>query len=181
GAARRRGGGGAGTGPHEAPGRGDLRPRRQRQRAPRPGRRAGERPDSRRRREVARNGGGGDARAGECGGTRRAGRPPVGDRRAASQAGELKPMRKTIVVLLLLLLGVPAAAAVKIEEVRTPGGLLAWLVREPAIPLLAVEFNFRGGGAALDPEGRQGLANFVSGLLDEGAGELDSQAFQTKL
>src|SRR5690606_13672798 len=105
----------------------------------------------------------------------------VGDRRAASQAGELKPMRKTIVVLLLLLLGDPAAAAVKIEDVRTPGGLLAWLVREPAIPLLALEFNFRGGGAALDPEGRQGLANFVSGMLDEGAGELDSQAFQTKL
>jgi zinc protease len=47
--------------------------------------------------------------------------------------------------------------------------------------LIAVEFAFRSGGAALDPEGRQGLANFASGLLDEGAGELDSLAFQTPL
>ena len=90
-------------------------------------------------------------------------------------------MRKLIPVLLLLLLACPAAAAVKIQEVRTPGGLLAWLVRDPAVPLIAVEFAFRSGGAALDPEGRQGLANFASGLLDEGAGELDSLAFQTRL
>ena len=37
------------------------------------------------------------------------------------------------------------------------------------------------GGAAGDPEGKEGLANLVSGLLDEGAGDLDSQAFQTEL
>ena len=90
-------------------------------------------------------------------------------------------MRKLIPLLLLTLLAWPAAAAVKIEEVRTPGGLLAWLVHDPAVPLVAVDFAFRSGGAALDPEGRQGLANFASGLLDEGAGELDSLAFQTRL
>lgn len=90
-------------------------------------------------------------------------------------------MRKLIPVLFVLLFAMPAVAAVKIEEVRTPRGLVAWLVREPAIPLIAVEFAFRGAGAALDPDGKQGLANFASGLLDEGAGELDSQAFQTKL
>lgn len=90
-------------------------------------------------------------------------------------------MRKILAAVFLLLFAGSAAAAVKIEEVRTPGGLVAWLVREPAIPLIAVEFAFRGAGAALDPEGRQGLANFASGLFDEGAGDLDSQAFQTKL
>jgi zinc protease len=90
-------------------------------------------------------------------------------------------MRKLFCVLSLLLLACPAAAAVRIQEVRTPGGLLAWLVRDPAVPLIAVEFAFRSGGAALDPEGRQGLANFASGLLDEGAGELDALAFQTRL
>jgi zinc protease len=37
------------------------------------------------------------------------------------------------------------------------------------------------GGAALDPAGRQGLAYMVSGLLDEGAGGLDSRAFRTEL
>lgn len=89
-------------------------------------------------------------------------------------------MRK-LIVLLLLLLASPVAAGVSIQEVRTPGGLVAWLVREPSIPLVAVDFGFRGGGSALDPEGRQGLANFASGLLDEGAGELDSAAFQRRL
>jgi zinc protease len=37
------------------------------------------------------------------------------------------------------------------------------------------------GGAVLDPEGQEGLAYLVSGLIDEGAGELDSQAFQARL
>ena len=36
-------------------------------------------------------------------------------------------------------------------------------------------------GAALDPPGKAGLANMVSALLDEGAGELDSQTFQERL
>ena len=90
-------------------------------------------------------------------------------------------MRKLLFAVLLLFAVVPAEAAVKIQEVRTPGGLLAWLVRDTAVPIIAVEFGFRSGGAALDPEGKQGLANFASGLLDEGAGELDSQAFQMRL
>ena len=37
------------------------------------------------------------------------------------------------------------------------------------------------GGAAQDPAGKGGLANLMSGLLDEGAGDLDSRAFQAKL
>jgi zinc protease len=40
-----------------------------------------------------------------------------------------------------------------------------------------LNFVFRGG-AKLDPPGREGLAELVSGLLNEGAGELDSLAFQ---
>lgn len=71
-------------------------------------------------------------------------------------------------------------AATQIEEIRTPGGLTAWLVHEPAVPVIAVSLSFAGGGA-LDPVGRKGVANMVSGLLDEGAGELDALAFQTRL
>jgi zinc protease len=43
-----------------------------------------------------------------------------------------------------------------------------------------MEFLFRGG-AALDPKEKAGLANLTAALLDEGAGELDSQAFQERL
>jgi zinc protease len=43
-----------------------------------------------------------------------------------------------------------------------------------------MRFAFRGG-AALDPDGKEGLANMVSSLLDEGSGDMDSQAFQRRL
>ena len=81
--------------------------------------------------------------------------------------------------LALSLLAAPASAT-KIEVVTSAGGLTAWLVREPAIPVISLKFAFKGGGA-LDPKGKEGLANMVSGLLDEGAGELTSLAFQTRL
>ncbi|MCB9968665.1 MAG: insulinase family protein [Geminicoccaceae bacterium] len=67
-----------------------------------------------------------------------------------------------------------------VERVLTPGGLEAWLVNAPSVPLLAVAFSFRGGAAA-DPAGSEGLSRMVAGLLDEGAGELDSLAFRTEL
>ncbi len=73
-----------------------------------------------------------------------------------------------------------AAAATQVNRVVSPGGIEAWLVEEHSIPILSVRIAFRGG-AALDPDGKEGLANMVSGLLDEGAGELDSQAFQARL
>lgn len=68
----------------------------------------------------------------------------------------------------------------RIERVVSPKGVVAWLIAEPAVPLVAVRFAFRGG-AALDPEGREGLAQMVSFLLDEGAGPFDSEAFQDKI
>ncbi len=79
----------------------------------------------------------------------------------------------------MLLLPLPAGA-VTVERVTSPGGIEAWLVRDSMVPLVAVEFSFRGG-AALDPPGKAGLADMTASLLDEGAGDLDSQAFQRKL
>ena len=73
-----------------------------------------------------------------------------------------------------------AHAAAEVERVVSPGGIEAYLLSESSIPFMSLSLNFRGG-AALDPAGREGLATMVSGLLDEGAGELDSQAFRTEL
>ena len=67
-----------------------------------------------------------------------------------------------------------------IQRVISPGGIEAWLVEEHAVPLIAVEVGF-SGGARRDPEGKEGLAYLMSGLLDEGAGDLDAEAFQTRL
>jgi zinc protease len=71
-------------------------------------------------------------------------------------------------------------AAAKVERVVSPGGIEAYLVSEPSIPFLSMSIHF-AGGSALDPSGKEGLAYMVSGLLDEGAGALDSQAFRTEL
>jgi zinc protease len=71
-------------------------------------------------------------------------------------------------------------AASQVERVVSPGGIEAYLLSESSIPFLSLSLDFRGG-AALDPEGLEGLAYMVSGLLDEGAGDLDSQAFRTEL
>jgi zinc protease len=67
-----------------------------------------------------------------------------------------------------------------IQRVTSPGGIEAWLVESHANPLIAMRFGFRGG-AAQDPAGKEGLAYFVSGMMDEGAGDLDSVAYQEQL
>jgi zinc protease len=72
------------------------------------------------------------------------------------------------------------AAATKIERVVSPGGIEAWLVREPSIPLVALNFAFRGG-ASQDPAAKPGVGNMTASLLDEGAGELDSRAFHERI
>jgi zinc protease len=80
----------------------------------------------------------------------------------------------------LVMAGASAAQAGKIERVVSPGGIEAWLVHEKAVPLVAIDFAFRGG-ANQDPADKAGLANMVAGLLDEGAGELDAKAFSERL
>jgi len=90
-----------------------------------------------------------------------------------------------IFVLLALfggvLLGRPdAATALEVQRVISPGGVEAWLIEDHTNPVIAMRFAFRGG-ANLDPAGKEGLADMVSALLDEGAGPLDSQAFQQRL
>ena len=67
----------------------------------------------------------------------------------------------------------------KIERVTSPGGIEAWPVESHANPLIAMRFAFRGG-ATQDDQDKEGLAYFVSAMMDEGAGELDSIAFQER-
>jgi zinc protease len=85
-----------------------------------------------------------------------------------------------VLALSVALLAPAAARATEIRTVTSPGGVAAWLVHEPSIPMISLELAFRGG-SALDPEGKEGLAHMVSGLLDEGAGEMESFAFQRRL
>ena len=83
---------------------------------------------------------------------------------------------------LAFLLGATASspAATAIERVISPSGIEAWLVREPATPLIAIDFAFRGG-ADEDPADKSGVAHMAADLLDEGAGPLDGNEFHERL
>ena len=67
-----------------------------------------------------------------------------------------------------------------VQQVVSKGGVVAWLVEDYAIPLIALEFAFKGG-ATQDPIGKPGAATLLSGLLDEGAGAYDSEGFHRAL
>lgn len=83
---------------------------------------------------------------------------------------------KRLIFLLFLVVALPARAEIAIEEVTSPGGLRAWLVEEHSIPFTALEIRFRGG-ASLDAPGKRGAINLMTATLEEGAGEMDAQAF----
>jgi len=86
----------------------------------------------------------------------------------------------TVVALSAQPVFVQSAWATTIERVISPGGIEAWLVKDPSVPLVAMNFSFLGG-ASQDPEGKGGTAYMVSSMLDEGAGPLDSRAYHQQL
>jgi zinc protease len=86
----------------------------------------------------------------------------------------------TAAAAIALTLSAAPALATNIERIVSPGGIEAWLVHETAVPLITVNFAFAGGGAQ-DPTGKAGTANLMASLLDEGAGDLDANAFQERL
>lgn len=72
------------------------------------------------------------------------------------------------------------ATSGEIQRVISPGGIEAWLVTENTVPLIALNFAFVGGSVQ-DPAGKEGVAGMTAALLDEGAGDLDAQAFHRRL
>jgi zinc protease len=82
-------------------------------------------------------------------------------------------------IAVMLLAAVPVRAEIDITEVTSPGGINAWLVQEESIPFVALELRFKGG-ASLDLPGKRGATNLMVGLLEEGAGDLDSRAFSER-
>lgn len=69
--------------------------------------------------------------------------------------------------------------SMKIQRVISPGGIEAWLVESHDNPLIAMRFAFRGGSSQ-DPQDKEGLAYFITAMLDEGAGPLDAIGFQER-
>jgi zinc protease len=72
------------------------------------------------------------------------------------------------------------ARSTDIKELTTRQGVKAWLVEENTVPVIAVEIAFRGG-TAQDPADKGGVVSLMAALLDEGAGDMDAEAFQETL
>ncbi|HUY69149.1 MAG TPA: pitrilysin family protein [Alphaproteobacteria bacterium] len=90
-------------------------------------------------------------------------------------------MKKTafIFALMFLVFSTPAHA-INVEEVTSPGGITAWLVEDHQLPLISMQFAFKGG-VEQDPVDKQGLATLTMNLLAEGAGPYDAAQFQQQL
>ena len=86
-------------------------------------------------------------------------------------------LSRLLCAALLALAAAAPAFAFNVETVTSPGGIKAWLVHDKGIPLIAMNFAFRGG-STLDPPGKEGTVNFITGMMDEGAADFDSAAFQ---
>jgi zinc protease len=86
-----------------------------------------------------------------------------------------------VATALILLTCLPRAGlAADVVKVTSPGGIEAWLIEDHTVPIVSLAFGWKGGTAA-DPKGKEGVATLASGLMDEGAGELDSRAFQQRI
>ena len=85
----------------------------------------------------------------------------------------------SFLIAALVALSAPASAT-KIDRVVSPGGIEFWFVRDATVPLVSIEFAFRGGSAQ-EPEDKGGLASMTVSTLDEGAGDLDGTAFHARL
>ena len=80
------------------------------------------------------------------------------------------------IALMVLALATPLRAEIVIQDVTSPGGIKAWLVEDHSIPFTALEIRFQGG-TSLDAPGKRGAVNLMTALIEEGAGDLDSQGF----
>lgn len=71
------------------------------------------------------------------------------------------------------------AGAIEIKEITTPLGIKAWLVEDKSTPVVALSFSF-SGGTATDPAGQAGITDLMAGLLTDGAGSMNAQAFRQR-
>lgn len=94
----------------------------------------------------------------------------------------MKKLSVTIFVIATLMLQTAAQASVlNIQTVISGKGITAWLVEDPTVPVLSLQFAFLGAGAINDPQDKQGVSQLLSNTMDEGAGDMNSKDFQGAL
>jgi len=100
-------------------------------------------------------------------------RDPLSRRALRAWAGTL------LAALVCLLIGQGGVRAAEIQQVRSPGGISAWLVQERSLPIIAIRFAF-DGGSTQEVVGKEGTAGLLAAMLDQGAGNLSGPAYQAQ-
>lgn len=67
-----------------------------------------------------------------------------------------------------------------VQVVRSPGGITAWLVQEDFVPVISMEWTWRGG-ASIEPADRRGIGWILGYMMNEGAGGLDTTAYGARM
>jgi len=88
---------------------------------------------------------------------------------------------RSLLLAFAFAVSIPATAhAITVKTVQGPTGVETWLSEEHALPMIAVTVALPAG-SAYDPADKPGLAELMASLLDEGAGDLSSDAFKQAL
>ena len=93
--------------------------------------------------------------------------------------GPLRAFGIALVLFCLCAWGATPYAA-DIRQIRSPGGISAWLVEERSLPIVAIRFAFEGGSAQ-EAVGKEGTAGLLAAMLDQGAGDLSASEYQTQI
>jgi len=86
-------------------------------------------------------------------------------------------IRLFALITAVMFAAIPARAELDITEVTSKGGITAWLVNEPSIPIISVSIAFKGASST-DPMDKLGATYLMTGLLEEGSGDMDATAFK---
>ena len=85
-----------------------------------------------------------------------------------------------VLTINLIFVGSGNVHSMEIQRVISNGGIVAWLVEDHSLPIISIRFSFPRG-SVYDPVDKSGLANMATKLLEEGAGEFNSQKFHRRL
>jgi zinc protease len=89
-------------------------------------------------------------------------------------------MRTLVLSILFALMTAPAVAAVAPKAVDIGPGEQVWFEEDHTVPMVALTVALPAG-SAYDPASKPGLAAFAAYMLNEGAGNLSSEAYQAAL
>jgi zinc protease len=87
---------------------------------------------------------------------------------------------RILIALIFSLAAFEPASAADVKALDLGKQAEVWFTEDHTVPIIAFSITMPAG-SAYDPANKAGLASFTASLLDEGAGNMDSRAFQEAL